>query len=52
MEQGESVLCKFAERARRRNSDVKDRDLEIEDFPRLNSYRYFIIGMYIEIFIF
>ena len=23
-----------------------------QDFPRLNSYRYFIIGMYIEIFIF
>ena len=52
MGQGESVLCKFAERARRRNSDVKDRDLKIEDFPRLNSYRYFTIGMYIEIFIF
>ena len=41
---------------RRRNLDVKDRDLEIEKgqagFPRLNSYRYFIIGMYIEIFFF
>ena len=39
MGQGESVLCNFAERApmpkgienpRRRNLDVKDRDLEIE----------------------
>ena len=39
MGQGESVLCNFAERApmpkgsrtpRRRNVDVKDRDLEIE----------------------
>ena len=41
---------------RRRNLDVKDRDLKIErvkqDFPRLNSYRYFIIEMYIEIFCF
>ena len=39
MDQGESVLCKFAEHApmrkgienpRMRNLDVKDRDLEIE----------------------
>ena len=42
MAQGESVLCNFAERApmpkgiekpRRRNLDVKDRDLEIEKGP-------------------
>ena len=50
-----ALLCLRGSRTRRRrNLDVKDRDLEIEkgqqDFPRLNSYRYFIIGMCIEIF--
>ena len=49
-----ALLClRGARTSRRRNLDVKDRDLEIEKGQaELNSYSYFIIGMYIEIFFF